>query len=95
MTERQDDIKANQARNTEMLEASDRIKTRFNDQKTALDTESDGSGKDRNKDLTKRTKRELKADLDDTLLCMLYWEAEATDVRAKAKILDKEYNRRP
>ena len=78
-----------------MLEASDRLKARFTDEKTALTAADNGTGKARDKDLTKRTKREIKADLDDALLCMLKFEAEATECRKQGKIFLKEFERRP
>ena len=78
-----------------MLEASDRIKARFLEEKLALQADDDGTGKIRNKDLSKRTKREIKEDLDHTLLCMLKWEAEATECRKQGKIFLKEFERRP
>ncbi len=95
MTSRQDDIKANLIRNIEMMDAADRIKARFEREKLALQAEDNGTGKTRDADLTKRSKREIKADLDDTLLCMLKFEAEATECRKQGKIFLKEFERRP
>ena len=95
MTDRQDDVEANIKRRTDMLVLVDELNTRVTAEKTALGAESDGSGRARNPDLSKRTKRQVKADLDDTLLCMLKFEAEATVCRSDAKKLLKEFERRP
>lgn len=95
MSARQDDVEANIKRRTDMLVLVDDLKTRVTTEKTALTTEADGSGQARNPDLSKRTKREVKSDLDDTLLCMLKFEAEATACRTDAKKYLKEFERRP
>ena len=94
MSARQNDVEANIKRRTNMLVLVDDLKTRVTAEKTALVTEADGSGNARNPDITKRTKREVKADLDDTLLCMLRFQAEATVCRADATKLLKEFERR-
>jgi len=95
MSARQNDIEANLKRRDDMLVLVDNLKTRVDEEKTALTTEADGSGRVRDPDLTRRTKREVKADLDDTLLCMLKFQAEATVCRADATKLLKEFERRP
>ncbi len=94
MTDKQDDIRANIKRRDDILKLVDGLKTRLVTEKDALIAESNGTGKARNPDLQKVTKRQLKADIDDTLLCMLKFEGEATECRKQALILQKEYERR-
>ena len=95
MTQRQDDIKANIKRRDMLIPNIDKLKTRMTIERADLISEQDGSGKARNADMAKRTKREVKADLDDTLLCMLKFQAEATQCSSDAKVLLKELERRP
>ena len=95
MSARQDDVKANIQRREEMLSLITALDNRITNEKDALVAEDNGSGNARNPDITKRTKREVKADLDDSLLCLLKFEAEATECRTQAKILLKDFQRRP
>ena len=78
-----------------MLTMIDKLQTRVNLEVFTLAADNDGTGKTRNADISKRTKREVKADLDDTLLCMLKFQAEATECMKQAKIQLKEFERRP
>ena len=94
MTQRQDDVKANIRRRDMLIPLIDNLKTRMTNERSDLISEQDGSGKTRNADMAKRTKREVKADLDDTLICMLKFQAEATQCSADAKVLLKELERR-
>lgn len=94
MTDKQDDIEANLKRRNDILILVDKLQTRINLEVFKLAADADGTGKDRNPDLQKVTKRQLKADIDDTLLCMLKFEGEATECRKQALILQKEYERR-
>jgi len=94
MTQAQDDIKANSERRAEMLTTTEELKTRFTDEKTALDSASDGTGIARKADMAKRTKREIKADLDDILKCQLKFEQEASVCRTAALKLVKDLERR-
>lgn len=94
MTDKQDNIRANIKRRDDILKLVDGLKARLVTEKNALISESDGTGKARDPDLQKVTKRQLKADIDDILLCMLKFEGEATECRKQALILQKEYERR-
>ncbi len=94
MTDKQDDIKTNLKRRNEILILVAGLKTRLDAEMTALVAEDDGTGQPRNADLQKQTKRQVKADIDDTLLCMLKFEGEAIECRKQALILQKEYERR-
>lgn len=70
------------------------MSTRITKEEDTLKAEEDGSGTARDSDMIKRTKREVIADLDDTLQCMLKYEAEATACRTDAKVFLKELERR-
>lgn len=94
MTNQQDDIKADLKRRDMVITLVNGLKDRILAEKTALMNADDGTGKVRDPDLQKVTKRQLKADIDDTLLCMLKFEGEATECRKQALILQKEYERR-